>query len=347
MVKESGPPKAINIIRPTHSLSSRRRHAAPAELTESRKPKVASAAKISISSTNKHQLNIFHPPSRPQHHQQQPQKQPGSYEIYRPRSNLSRSLTTPSVSSSSSSSAAATARRPHYIPPTSASHNIISNTAPRPLTRSKTIVPAVSDASSSSSSKNAQASDSETTLRSSSNSGGGSSEDEDDDDDDSEDDKKQQGQSDDNEVEDDEISEARVNRKIADLEISNRSLLAVNEMLEMTVRKQASQVAKLKKQISQGDFPPPQPLLTPVTMEVDGDEDDNDWEKDEQFHRLYKLTQRLIEEGEASLKFQYKNLGRVISQYSDLTDELDTLASSEPSSMFSIGKQMYYNDAAA
>lgn len=45
-------------------------------------------------------------------------------------------------------------------------------------------------------------------------------------------------------------------------------------------------------------------------------EDDNDWEKDEQFHRLYKLTQRLIEEGEASLKFQYKNLGRVISQYS-------------------------------
>lgn len=219
MVKESGPPKAINIIRPTHSLSSRRRHAAPAELTESRKPKVASAAKISISSTNKHQLNIFHPPSRPQHHQQQPQKQPGSYEIYRPRSNLSRSLTTPSVSSSSSSSAAATARRPHYIPPTSASHNIISNTAPRPLTRSKTIVPAVSDASSSSSSKNAQASDSETTLRSSSNSGGGSSEDEDDDDDDSEDDKKQQGQSDDNEVEDDEISEARVNRKVKTLSL--------------------------------------------------------------------------------------------------------------------------------
>lgn len=225
MVKESGPPKAINIIRPTHSLSSRRRHAAPAELTESRKPKVASAAKISISSTNKHQLNIFHPPSRPQHHQQQqPQKQPGSYEIYRPRSNLSRSLTTPSVSSSSSSSAAATARRPHYIPPTSASHNIISNTAPRPLTRSKTIVPAVSDASSSSSSKNAQASDSETTLRSSSNSGGGSSEDEDDDDDDSEDDKKQQGQSDDNEVEDDEISEARVNRKVKTLPFSSLSI---------------------------------------------------------------------------------------------------------------------------
>ncbi|KAI7886080.1 hypothetical protein K492DRAFT_83625 [Lichtheimia hyalospora FSU 10163] len=46
------------------------------------------------------------------------------------------------------------------------------------------------------------------------------------------------------------INEARVNRKIADLEISNRSLLAVNELLEITVRRQASQVAKLKKQLA-------------------------------------------------------------------------------------------------
>ncbi|KAI9270581.1 hypothetical protein BDA99DRAFT_324123 [Phascolomyces articulosus] len=51
------------------------------------------------------------------------------------------------------------------------------------------------------------------------------------------------------EEEDEEVNEARVNRKIADLEISNRSLLAVNSMLEATVRKQASEVAKMKSQI--------------------------------------------------------------------------------------------------
>jgi hypothetical protein len=35
--------------------------------------------------------------------------------------------------------------------------------------------------------------------------------------------------------------------KIADLEISNQSLLAVNTMLESTVRKQAKQIAELQK----------------------------------------------------------------------------------------------------
>ncbi|KAI7867927.1 hypothetical protein BDF14DRAFT_612176 [Spinellus fusiger] len=57
---------------------------------------------------------------------------------------------------------------------------------------------------------------------------------------------------DDEEEEEPVMSEARVNRKIADLEISNQSLLAVNAMLEATVKRQALQVTQLKKQMQLG-----------------------------------------------------------------------------------------------
>jgi hypothetical protein len=39
---------------------------------------------------------------------------------------------------------------------------------------------------------------------------------------------------------------ARTRRKIADLEISNASLLSINQSLEATIRKQASEVQELK-----------------------------------------------------------------------------------------------------
>ncbi|KAJ1877514.1 hypothetical protein LPJ66_012087, partial [Kickxella alabastrina] len=46
-----------------------------------------------------------------------------------------------------------------------------------------------------------------------------------------------------------EAAEARVSRKIQDLEISNRSLLAVNSQLEARVKSQREEISDLKKQI--------------------------------------------------------------------------------------------------
>lgn len=49
---------------------------------------------------------------------------------------------------------------------------------------------------------------------------------------------------------------------------------------------------------------------------------EEDWEQDELFSRIRKLTETMIAQGEASLKFEFKNLGRVISNYhSDDDDE--------------------------
>ncbi|KAI9493999.1 hypothetical protein BDB00DRAFT_820372 [Zychaea mexicana] len=132
------------------------------------------------------------------------------------------------------------------------------------------------------------------------------------------------------EDEDSVVNEARVNRKVADLEISNRSLLAVNEMLEMTVRRQASQVAQLKQQITQDGTVEVKPFVSPIEQsETDTDEE---WEKDEFFHRLRQMTEKMIESGEASLQFQCGNLGgRVLSHYgqskeddSDNDDDYDS-----------------------
>ncbi|KAI9316422.1 hypothetical protein BX666DRAFT_238578 [Dichotomocladium elegans] len=123
---------------------------------------------------------------------------------------------------------------------------------------------------------------------------------------------------DDDEADDDEenpVNEARVNRMIEDLEISNRSLLAVNAMLEATVRKQASEAAKMRSQIN-GEVPFVVPPLPPTTATANGDDiSDDEWEKDETFCRLLHMTEKMIEQGQAALSYEVKGLGRVLAQY--------------------------------
>ncbi|KAI8335893.1 hypothetical protein BC941DRAFT_453623 [Chlamydoabsidia padenii] len=114
------------------------------------------------------------------------------------------------------------------------------------------------------------------------------------------------------------LNEARVNRQIADLEISNQSLLAVNAMLEATVRKQASEMAQMKKQMIVTDNGVHvNPLVLPLpTSEISEDE----WENDKTFQRLCSMTDKLIEQAHRAISFEFKGMGRVIS-YSEQQDD--------------------------
>ncbi|KAM3588431.1 hypothetical protein VKS41_000876 [Umbelopsis sp. WA50703] len=117
------------------------------------------------------------------------------------------------------------------------------------------------------------------------------------------------------------VNEARVNRKIADLEISNQSLLAVNAMLESTVRKQAAQIANLKRASRSteiNELPKSNLEDTEIDTLITNEEDD------EQFQRITTIIDRLIEEAQASVEYKISHGGRVLSQYdqSEIEDEL-------------------------
>lgn len=76
-----------------------------------------------------------------------------------------------------------------------------------------------------------------------------------------------------------EAAEARVSRKIQDLEISNKSLLSVNTQLESRVKEQRKQINELKKQL-QSNMP----------YNMPGDEnEDNDEISDEVSYQLYAI----------------------------------------------------------
>ncbi|KAL7317706.1 hypothetical protein PS15m_004026 [Mucor circinelloides] len=112
---------------------------------------------------------------------------------------------------------------------------------------------------------------------------------------------------------DDNLPEARINRKIADLEISNKSLLTINEMLESTVRHQAKQVASFKKQMmtcSDAEEQQEQQRREEIIQQAENEED---WENDEQFIRLKRMTEMLIEQAQNALLFRAQAAGgRVI-----------------------------------
>ncbi|KAI8988354.1 hypothetical protein BDF20DRAFT_833215 [Mycotypha africana] len=120
------------------------------------------------------------------------------------------------------------------------------------------------------------------------------------------------------------INEARVNRKIADLELSISSLLTVNAMLEATVRKQASQLNQLRKEKTSPDSNTSSILSLEqnylINDEKHNEDEDDDWEKDEVFQRLKKITEHMIEQGQKSIDFEYKILSRVLSNYNQIEE---------------------------
>lgn len=108
-------------------------------------------------------------------------------------------------------------------------------------------------------------------------------------------------------------AEAKTNRKIADLEITNRSLLAINASLETTKNRQAKEIRDLRRRLRESRL-----ILPPRTYEAvkssfpndgddDPDDDDDDSEdieglEDASFERVKHLVDTLIQSGKRALE---------------------------------------------
>ncbi|KAJ2454960.1 hypothetical protein GGF42_003514 [Coemansia sp. RSA 2424] len=107
-----------------------------------------------------------------------------------------------------------------------------------------------------------------------------------------------------------EAAEARVSRKIQDLEISNKSLLAVNTQLESRVKAQREQIAELKKQLQSNiQFYPDSLLESDISDE------------DKVFERLLSNLEHLIQDAKDALAYRSTiAAGKVISA-AELTED--------------------------
>ncbi|KAI6120662.1 hypothetical protein EDD16DRAFT_828977 [Pisolithus croceorrhizus] len=108
-------------------------------------------------------------------------------------------------------------------------------------------------------------------------------------------------------------AEAKTNRKIADLEITNRSLLAINASLETTKNRQAKEIRDLRRRLRESRL-----ILPPRTYEAvklsfpndgvdepDGDDDDSEDAEgleDAGFERVKCLLDTLIQSGKRALE---------------------------------------------
>ncbi|KAI9282099.1 hypothetical protein BC943DRAFT_116940 [Umbelopsis sp. AD052] len=104
--------------------------------------------------------------------------------------------------------------------------------------------------------------------------------------------------------------EAKINRKIADLEISNTSLLAINATLEGKLRKQAKMIDDLKRQLSSSHdgllrSGTPTPDLTRLD-DSDEQEGEDPLEGDEVFTRIRSLLENLLEDAQQALDHKTK-----------------------------------------
>ncbi|KAI0652491.1 hypothetical protein C8Q79DRAFT_997519 [Trametes meyenii] len=79
-------------------------------------------------------------------------------------------------------------------------------------------------------------------------------------------------------------AQAKSNRKIADLEISNRSLLAINSSLEATKHRQAKEIRELRRKLRESRLilPPPAYRAVKSSLAHDDEKDDEEEEEEEE-----------------------------------------------------------------
>lgn len=130
-----------------------------------------------------------------------------------------------------------------------------------------------------------------------------------------------------------ERTEGSVSPQIADLEITNRSLLAINASLETTKNRQAKEIRDLRRKLRESRL-----ILPPWTYkavesaleeEHDRDEEDDDDEDsdvgegaDETFQRVRGLIDSLIESGKRALEMRPEDVRASLSTKVLNADEL-------------------------
>ncbi|KXN70235.1 hypothetical protein CONCODRAFT_85440 [Conidiobolus coronatus NRRL 28638] len=119
-----------------------------------------------------------------------------------------------------------------------------------------------------------------------------------------------------------EFQEARTNRRILDLEISNKSLLLVNTNLEQKLKKQAELIENLKKELILVNNSKKVEILKVEELEVKGEENGQVMDSNTQFNRLFSICDRLVLDGERALMEDIKSSGTKV--ISILPPELDS-----------------------
>jgi hypothetical protein len=108
--------------------------------------------------------------------------------------------------------------------------------------------------------------------------------------------------------------------QIEDLEITNRSLLAINATLEATKHKQATEIRELRRKLRESRLMlPPQAFraikssLGPEDLaddeDVDDDNDDDIDEHDETFTRIKGILENLLDTGRRALRTEPRDFG--------------------------------------
>ncbi|KAJ2861151.1 hypothetical protein FB639_005536, partial [Coemansia asiatica] len=123
-----------------------------------------------------------------------------------------------------------------------------------------------------------------------------------------------------------EAAEARVSRKIQDLEISNKSLLAVNTQLEARVKTQRDQINELKKQLQMRE-----PLISESLLDNDTSDEAlrSSLKEDKVFERLISNLEHLIQDAKAAIEYRSTlAAGKVIN----------TMDMNEDDSQLTVGK---------
>ncbi|KAI9057739.1 hypothetical protein FKP32DRAFT_1762205 [Trametes sanguinea] len=111
-------------------------------------------------------------------------------------------------------------------------------------------------------------------------------------------------------------AQAKSNRKIADLEITNRSLLAINSSLEATKHKQAREIRELRRKLRESRLILPPPAYRAVKSSLPHDDEETDEEEeddeddadiiegkdDEPYRRVKVMVEGLIESCKRALE---------------------------------------------
>lgn len=113
---------------------------------------------------------------------------------------------------------------------------------------------------------------------------------------------------------------AKSNRKIADLEITNRSLMAINASLETTKHKQAKEIRELRRKLRESRLILPPRAYRAVQSSLDHDttadeeeeedEEDEDVEAtDDAFLRVRAMLEDLLDSGKRALETKVADFG--------------------------------------